>query len=178
MANFKNLTKSEIHELQDMFEFFEMIEGFYDTIKKDTKYKKVFKKIHKYEHAYGFYTWLYRITVNCCIDYLRKANRKIKTVPLAQLDHWDQSESARDQEIPDEKFCPESEFWNMELRDILNNAVSKLPEILRSAIVLKHIEGFSYAEIAAIFNCSIGTVKSRMHRAREELKMRLTPYLN
>lgn len=139
---------------------------------------KVFKKIHKYEHAYGFYTWLYRITVNCCIDYLRKANRKIKTVPLAQLDHWDQSESARDQEIPDEKFCPESEFWNMELRDILNNAVSKLPEILRSAIVLKHIEGFSYAEIAAIFNCSIGTVKSRMHRAREELKMRLTPYLN
>jgi RNA polymerase sigma-70 factor (ECF subfamily) len=138
---------------------------------------KVFRNIHKYEHAYAFYTWLYKITVNCCIDYLRNAKRKIKKVPLAQLDHWDQSDSGRDQEIPDETFCPESELLNMELRGILNNAVSRLSENLRSTIILKEIEGFSYAEIAAISNCSIGTVKSRMHRAREELKVTLAPYL-
>ena len=138
---------------------------------------KVFRNIHKYEHAYAFYTWLYRITVNCCIDYLRNAKRKIKKVPLAQLDHWDQSDSGRDQEIPDEKFCPESELLNMELRGVLNNAVSQLSENLRSTIILKEIEGFSYAEIAAISYCSIGTVKSRMHRAREELKVTLAPYL-
>lgn len=138
---------------------------------------KVFRNIHKYEHAYAFYTWLYKITVNCCIDYLRNAKRKIKKVPLAQLDHWDQSESARDQEIPDEKFCPETELLTVELRGILNNAVSRLSENLRSTIILKEIEGFSYAEIAEISNCSIGTVKSRMHRAREELKVTLAPYL-
>jgi RNA polymerase sigma-70 factor (ECF subfamily) len=138
---------------------------------------KAFRNVHKYEHAYAFYTWLYRLTANCCIDYFRKVKRKIKKVPLAQLDHWDQSGPARDPDIPDEKFCPESEFLNLELRGILNNAVNELPEILRSTLILKEIEEFSYAEIAMISNCSIGTVKSRMHRAREELKVRLTPFL-
>ncbi len=138
---------------------------------------KVFRNIHKYEHAYAFYTWLYKITVNCCIDYLRNSKRKIKKVPLHQVDNWDQPDSGKDQDIPDEKFHPENQFMNLELRNILNMAVGQLSENLRSTILLKEIEGFSYAEIAQISACSIGTVKSRMHRAREELKSLLTPYL-
>jgi RNA polymerase sigma-70 factor (ECF subfamily) len=79
--------------------------------------------------------------------------------------------------VPDERFGPELNLMNSELRGVLNNAVSRLSENLRSTIILKEIEGFSYAEIAEISECSIGTVKSRMHRAREELKDILTPYL-
>ena len=138
---------------------------------------KVFRNIHKYEHGYAFYTWLYRITVNCCIDYFRNAKRKIKKISLSQLDNWDQSDNAREQDIPDERYGPEVNLMNSELRGVLNSAVSKLSENLRSTIILKEIEGFSYAEIAEISECSIGTVKSRMHRAREELKDYLTSYL-
>lgn len=138
---------------------------------------KVFRNIHKYEHGYAFYTWLYRITANCCIDYFRNSKRKIKKIPLSQLDKGNQQENTKDHDVPDERFGPELNLMNSELRDVLNNAVSKLSENLRSTIILKEIEGFSYAEIAEISECSIGTVKSRMHRAREELKDILTPYL-
>lgn len=138
---------------------------------------KVFKNIHKYEHGYAFYTWLYRITVNCCIDYFRNSKRKIKKIPLSQLDKGYQSDNTRDHDVPDERFGPELNLMNSELRGVLNNAVGGLSENLRSTIILKEIEGFSYAEIAEISECSIGTVKSRMHRAREELKGILTPYL-
>lgn len=131
---------------------------------------KVFRNIHKYEHGFAFYTWLYRITANCCIDYFRNSKRKIKKISLSQLDGNSQQENARDYEIPDGRFGPELNLMNTELRDILNNAVGQLSENLRSTIILKEIEGFSYAEIAEISECSIGTVKSRMHRAREELK--------
>jgi RNA polymerase sigma-70 factor (ECF subfamily) len=138
---------------------------------------KVFRNIHKYEHAYAFYTWLYKITANCCIDYLRNSKRKIKKVPLYHVDSWDQSEIAKDQDIPDETYVPENTLLNLELREILNDAIGQLSDNLRSTILLKEIEGCSYAEIAEISDCSIGTVKSRMHRAREELKTYLKPYV-
>lgn len=138
---------------------------------------KVFRNIHKYEHGYAFYTWLYRITVNCCIDHFRNSKRKIKKIPLSQLDGRANSDNDRDQDIPDEKFGPELNVMNTELRDMLNTAVGNLSESLRSTIILKEIEGFSYAEISEISECSIGTVKSRMHRAREELRDVLTPYM-
>lgn len=138
---------------------------------------KVFRNIHKYEHGYAFYTWLYRITVNCCIDHFRNSKRKIKKIPLSQLDGRANSDNDRDQDIPDEKFGPELNVMNTELRDMLNTAVGNLSESLRSTIILKEIEGFSYAEISEISECSIGTVKSRMHRAREELRDVLTPYI-
>ena len=138
---------------------------------------KVFRNIHKYEHAYAFYTWLYKITANCCIDYLRNSKRKIIKVPLYHVDSWDQSDIAKDQDISDETYVPENTLLNSELRDILNDAVGRLSDNLRSTILLKEIEGCSYAEIAEISDCSIGTVKSRMHRAREELKTYLAPYV-
>ena len=138
---------------------------------------KVFRNIHKYEHAYTFYTWLYKITSNCCIDYLRSSKRKIKKVQLSEMDNWDQGESGKDYDRPDETYGPEHTMLNAELREMLNEAVASLSESLRTTILLKEIEGYSYAEIAEISACSIGTVKSRMHRAREELQGSLAPYL-
>ena len=135
---------------------------------------KVYRNIHKYEHAYAFYTWLYRITANCCIDYFRSSKRKVQKVSLSQVDGNSQQDNARDYEIPDERFGPELNLMNSELRETLNEAIGQLSENLRSTIFLKEIEGFSYAEIAEISECSIGTVKSRMHRAREELRDALT----
>lgn len=138
---------------------------------------KVFRNIEKYEHTYAFYTWLYRITVNCCIDFLREKKRRIAKFPAAPLHYDDAHGRAKEVEIPDERFGPERRAINMELNDMLNKALGNLPVNLRSIIVLKEVEGRSYAEIAKIVNCSLGTVKSRMHRARVQLKEFLTPHL-
>ncbi|MCH8842228.1 MAG: sigma-70 family RNA polymerase sigma factor [SAR324 cluster bacterium] len=137
---------------------------------------RVFRNIKNYQHNYSFYTWLYRITVNCCIDYLRKKKRKPATVSLSQGYRNDRNEPGRDQDYPDTKFVPDKTALNRELNQVLNDAIGKLSEKLRVIIVLKEIEGFSYDEIAEILVCSRGTVKSRLFRARERLKELLGPY--
>ena len=138
---------------------------------------KVFRNIKNYEHTYSFYTWLYRITVNCCIDYMRKRKRQIQGISLSQGHYDDSSEMGKDQDIPDEKFSPDHRMVKLELNQILNGAIAQLSEKLRSIIILKEIEGFSYDEIAVILNCSRGTVKSRLFRARERLKQILSPLM-
>jgi len=139
---------------------------------------KVYRSIHKYEHTYAFYTWLYRITVNCCIDHMRKKRRHTQTVSLTQGFQVDAGEQGKEQEIPDEQFGPEHRLVNSELRDVLNDAIAQLSEKLRTIIVLKEVEGFSYEEIADILGCSRGTVKSRLFRARERLKELLAEYVD
>ncbi len=139
---------------------------------------KVFRNIDKYEHTYAFYTWLYRITVNCCIDHLRERKRRVAKVSLTPVHADDGSGEIKEAEIPDERFIPEQRAINLELNATLNQALASLPESLRSIIVLKEIEGMSYAEIAELVNCSLGTVKSRMHRARVQLKAYLAPHLD
>ncbi len=138
---------------------------------------KVYRNINNYEHTYSFYTWLYRITVNCCIDYMRKKRRQLQGVSLSQGSQDDSSEAGKEQDIPDEKFSPDHRMVNVELQEILNRAIGQLSEKLRSIIILKEIEGFSYDEIAEILGCSRGTVKSRLFRARERLKELLQPYI-
>lgn len=139
---------------------------------------KVFKKLDTYEHTYAFYTWLYRITVNCCIDYMRKRKRRVSEVSLTHSDHGEYSDVDLEHEIPDDTFCPEERLMAMELNGILADALAKLPPRLRSYIVLKDIEGFTYSEIANVFNCSTGTVKSALFNAREKLKQTLTPFMD
>lgn len=139
---------------------------------------KVFRNIDKYEHTYAFYTWLYRITVNCCIDFLREKKRRIAKYSLTPIHADDGAGDMREAEIPDERFIPEQRVLNMELHETLNKALASLPENLRSIIVLKEIEGLSYAEIAELVKCSLGTVKSRMHRARMQLKEYLGPHVS
>jgi len=138
---------------------------------------KVYRNIQNYEHTYSFYTWLYRITVNCCIDFMRKKKRQLSSVSLTQTHYDDSGNSGKEQDIPDETFGPEIQLANSEMSDLLNDAINQLSEKLRVIIVLKEIEGFSYDEISEILKCSRGTVKSRLFRARERLKEILAPVM-
>ena len=139
---------------------------------------KVFRKIKNYEHTYSFYTWLYRITVNCCIDYLRRKRRQIQGVSLSSSGLDDSSDAGREQDIPDTTFVPDTALLNRELSDVLQAAIDQLSEKLRTIIILKEVEGFSYEEITEVLGCSRGTVKSRLFRARERLKELLADYVN
>jgi len=130
---------------------------------------KVFRNIGNYEHTYSFYTWLYRITVNCCIDYIRKRKRQAQSISLS-FNTSDESDSGKEQDIPDVTFTPERFIRDKETSRILKKAIGQLSEKMRAIILLKEIEGFSYEEIADILNCSRGTVKSRLFRARERLR--------
>jgi RNA polymerase sigma-70 factor, ECF subfamily len=138
---------------------------------------KVIRNIKNYEHTYAFYTWLYRITVNCCIDFLRKKRRHAQEVSLTPNSDEDSADQIREHTIPDETFVPDKTLLNRELSDVMNLAIGQLSEKLRAIIVLKEVDGFSYEEIADILNCSRGTVKSRLFRARERLKELLGPYV-
>ncbi|MBI3993614.1 MAG: sigma-70 family RNA polymerase sigma factor [Candidatus Lambdaproteobacteria bacterium] len=138
---------------------------------------KVYRSILRYQHTYSFYTWVYRITVNCCIDYMRRRKRHAHTVSLTSSSNADGNEQGKDQDVPDSTHVPQATMEKNELREILNNAIAQLSEKLQSIIILKEIEGFTYEEIAEILNCSRGTVKSRLFRARERLKELLSPYV-
>ncbi len=120
----------------------------------------VFRNLKHFRFESQFTTWLYRITVNKCKDYLRKkAVRRIFT-PIK--DEEEDIASFRINEDPD-------------IREIVRNSIAKLPDKLRIPLVLRDMEGFSYQEIAETLNCEIGTVKSRIFRAREALRKILEP---
>jgi len=138
---------------------------------------KVFRKIKNYEHTYAFYTWLYRITVNCCIDYLRKKRRHAQEVSLTPGSDEESQDQPREYSIPDESMIPDKTLLNLELSEAIDRALLQLSVKLREIFVLKEVGGFSYDEIADILSCSRGTVKSRLFRARERLQELLEPYV-
>jgi len=139
---------------------------------------KVFRKIKNYEHTYSFYTWLYRITANCCIDHIRRKKRHIQGVSLTNSLSDEPGEVGKNIDIPDDSFVPDAMMENRELDQVLRDAIGQLSEKLRAIIILKEVEGFSYEEIAEVLGCSRGTVKSRLFRARERLKELLADYVN
>lgn len=120
----------------------------------------VYKSLKHFRFESQFTTWLYRITVNKCKDHLRKVKiRSIFTPIREEFDYRDESNTSYS-DIP----------------EIMQKAIKKLPEKLRTPLLLKDIEGLSYQEIAEAVQCEIGTVKSRIFRAREGLKNILKPY--
>jgi len=119
---------------------------------------KAYASLKTYRPDSSLYTWLYRITVNTCLDY----NKKLRPEPLVE-------ESAID-DLPSIQPSPERLYQSKETGRAIETALRKLPEKLRVVIVLKEIEGLSYEEIAEAIPASVGTVKSRISRAREELK--------
>jgi RNA polymerase sigma-70 factor, ECF subfamily len=121
----------------------------------------VYKNLNNFRFESQFTTWLYRITVNKCKDYLRK--KKIRSVFLPIKDSEDAG------------YEPEH-VQNTDVAEIVHKAISRLPEKLRVPLLLKDIEGMSYQEIAETVQCEIGTVKSRIFRAREGLKNMLEPF--
>jgi RNA polymerase sigma-70 factor, ECF subfamily len=121
-----------------------------------------------------FYTWLYRIALNACIDFNRRKKRYPEPCSLS-----DQELTEGGFEPPDRRplHQPELALENRELGRLLRRAIERLPEPQRIAVVLHDIEGLQHKEIAALLNCPVGTVKSRIQRGRSELRIMLLPFV-
>lgn len=132
---------------------------------------KAYQKLKDFKPEASLYTWLYRIAVNTCLDYKKK--------PFFEslFRKSDEDEEYILEPLSDEP-SPYKLYESKQIGLALHNSIRKLPIKLRTAIVLKEIEGLSYEEIADILEVSIGTVKSRISRAREELKALMKNYIS
>lgn len=126
---------------------------------------KAFKNLSKFRGDSKFSVWLYRLTSNLCLDFLRSRKRR----PTVSTAFTNDEDEERELEIPDERFSPESVLEKSELRRSVNAALEALPEDYRQIIILREINGLSYDEIAAALSLELGTVKSRIFRARKKL---------
>ncbi len=128
---------------------------------------KAYRGIKKFNGKSSFSTWLYSITNNACIDYIRK-NRKTNLIYLDRK--YEREDGIYEMQLDSEEDTPEELFEKKEVQNLVHESINKLNEDHRRVIILRDIEEFSYKEIAQIINCSEGTVKSRISRARNNLK--------
>jgi RNA polymerase sigma-70 factor (ECF subfamily) len=126
---------------------------------------RAYQSFERYQRDLPFVNWLYRIMVNLHIDQLRRR-------PRARVESVDAHPGLM--EIPDRTNDPAEQVLSRELDGRLQEALGKLPKEFRLAVLLCDVEGFSYEEIGEIMGCSIGTVRSRVHRGRKQLKAALT----
>ena len=131
---------------------------------------KVFRKLEQYEPRHSFYTWLFRITTNRCIDHLRKRKSSRKRGEMGPLAT---QKDGMEFEIPDNTFNPEKKEMASQLGASLQRAIAKLPEALGAALVQREVEGRSYSEIANAMGCTKEAVKSRIFRAKGVLRRQL-----
>ncbi len=138
---------------------------------------KAYKAILQFRGDSAFYTWLYRIAVNTAKNYLFSRGRR--PIPVSDLNtNSEDGESFEFQAVSDNSETPEGVMVGMEIAEAVNRAVEKLPEELSMAISLREMEGLSYEEIAEVMNCPIGTVRSRIFRAREAISEELKPLVD
>ena len=136
---------------------------------------KAYRALPNFRGDSAFYTWLYRIGINTAKNYLMAAGRRAPTstsVDSEEAEGLEEGEQLRDINTP------ESLMMTRQIGDTVNESVAQLPEDLRTAITLREIEGMSYEDIAVIMNCPIGTVRSRIFRAREAISEKLRPLLD
>ena len=124
----------------------------------------------------AFYTWLYRIAINTAKNHLAASGRRIPSTSYRQQGEDD--EPIDDALTPRDLGTPESLLLSKEMAETVNQAIDSLPEDLRTAIQMREIEGLSYEEIAGVMDCPIGTVRSRIFRAREAIAGKLRPLLD
>ncbi len=127
---------------------------------------KAYQNLKSFKPDASLYTWIYRIAVNTCIDYKRRS------VSESLFRHLPNNENSVEQE-PSDSPSPEMLSESGQMAAALQQALGKLSKKLRAVIVMKEVEGLSYEDIAGVMDISIGTVKSRISRAREELKVLL-----
>ena len=135
---------------------------------------KAYRALPSFRGDSAFYTWLYRIGINTAKNYLVAMGRRAPT--STGFDN-EEAEGFEDAEQLRDSTTPETELLGKEVAATVNSAVAALPEDLRTAITLREIEGLSYEEIANVMNCPIGTVRSRIFRAREAIAADLRPLL-
>jgi RNA polymerase sigma-70 factor, ECF subfamily len=135
------------------------------------------RSIRSLRNPKTFKYWLNRIITNLFYDEMRKAPRKLKTFSLDDPIAGDESSEGPARDIPDTRDLPEHLALNSELDKLIQQAITNLPEQFRIMIVLRELQGLSYDEIASLTNMNIGTVKSRLARARLKLQEELAPYI-
>ncbi|RCS58233.1 RNA polymerase sigma factor RpoE [Parvibium lacunae] len=135
---------------------------------------KAYRALPQFRGESAFYTWLYRIGINTAKNYLISHGRKVQTFSEQMQEEEDGSESYL--AAPDLN-TPESQLQSKQVGLTLEQAMAALPPDLRQAITLREIEGLSYEEIAVMMDCPIGTVRSRIFRAREAIAAKLRPLL-
>ena len=138
---------------------------------------RAYRALPKFRGESAFYTWLYRIAVNTAKKALVDLKRDPLVTQAAMVNHDDGDETSRVENELSDGETPESLLQSKQIGATVNAAIDALSEDLRQAIVLREIEGLSYEEIAAVMNCPIGTVRSRIFRAREAIADRLRPLL-
>ena len=135
---------------------------------------KAYRALPSFRGDSAFYTWLYRIGINTAKNYLVALGRRAPTT--TGFDN-EEAESFEDAEQLRDSSTPESELHGKEIAATVNHAMDALPPDLRTAITLREIEGLSYEEIASVMNCPVGTVRSRIFRARDAIAAELRPLL-
>jgi len=134
---------------------------------------KAYKALPKFRGDSAFYTWLYRIAINTAKNHMVTKGRR---PPGTDVDLGDADLAELPSELVD-SGSPEDKLSSNELHLLINNAIEELPEDLRTAFTLREFGGLSYEEITQIMDCPVGTVRSRIFRAREALDAVIDPYI-
>ena len=134
---------------------------------------KAYRALPNFRGDSAFYTWLYRIAINTAKNYLVAQKRR---PPKTDIDIHDAEQYANHDDLK-EYETPEGMMQKSEVERIVVETMQKLPEDLRTAITLRELEGLSYDEIAEAMGCPVGTVRSRIFRAREAIQKQLEPLL-
>ena len=135
---------------------------------------KAYRGLSNFRGDSAFYTWLYRIAINSAKNYIVSQSRKSPTyaVDIDDAEHMETAAALKDIDTPEGKLL------TSEIENTVYKAIKELPEDLKTAITLRELEGMTYEEIANVMECPIGTVRSRIFRARETIDKHLKPLLD
>lgn len=132
---------------------------------------KAYRALPKFRGDSAFYTWLYRIAINTAKNHLVARARKPAGVDVDDAQFFEGDNQLKD------IATPENELYKDELDLVIKRTLSKLPEDLRMALTLREFDGMSYEEIAGVMDCPVGTVRSRIFRAREAIDKEIMPLM-
>jgi RNA polymerase sigma-70 factor (ECF subfamily) len=132
---------------------------------------KVYKALPKFRGDSAFYTWIYRIAINTAKNYLVAKSRRIQNTDIEPVDAENYSGGFERQNFD----TPDAEYERQEIEKVVHDSIADLPDDLKQAIILREVDGLSYEEIAEKMNCPIGTVRSRIFRARDAVDNALKP---
>ncbi len=134
---------------------------------------KAYRALPNFRGDSAFYTWLYRIAVNCAKNHMVASGRKPpgSDIEIEDAEIYDSGDALR------ENASPEKLLLTNEIKKVVFDTIEQLPEDLRTAINLRELEGLSYEEIATIMECPVGTVRSRIFRARDAVDKKIRPLL-
>jgi RNA polymerase sigma-70 factor (ECF subfamily) len=135
---------------------------------------KAYRALPSFRGESAFYTWLYRIGINTAKNHLLATGRR---APTSTYFDAEEAEAFEEASLLHEVSTPENELMSKQVVEVVNESLHKLPDDLRTALTLREIEGLSYEEIADVMNCPVGTVRSRIFRAREAIAENLRPML-